>query len=49
MEAVQGGAAPQWLRRAYDATHRPPSEVFPAEPALRPTEFATKVLQEVAK
>jgi branched-chain amino acid transport system permease protein len=49
MEAVQGGAAPNWLRRAYDDTHRPPDEAFPAEPALRPTEFATKVLQEVAK
>ena len=49
MEAVQGGSAPRWLTRAYDATHRPPAEVFPDEPALRPTEFATKVLQEVAK
>jgi branched-chain amino acid transport system permease protein len=49
MEAVHGGAAPNWLRRAYDATHRPPVEAFPAEPTLRPTEFATKVLQEVAK
>jgi len=49
MEAVQGGAAPSWLRHAYAATHHPPAEAFPAEPALRPTEFATKVLQEVAK
>ncbi len=49
MEAVQGGSAPAWLTRAYDATHRPPADAFPAEPALRPTEFATKVLQEVAK
>ena len=49
MEAVQGGKAPRWLTRAYDATHQPPVEAFPDEPALRPTEFATKVLQEVAK
>ena len=49
MEAVQGGRAPQWLRNAYDAAHRPPAEAFPDEPELRPTEFATKVLQEAAK
>jgi branched-chain amino acid transport system permease protein len=49
LEAVQGGSAPQWLVRAHAATHRPPEDGFPAEPALRPTEFATKVLQEVAK
>ena len=49
IEAAQGGRAPQWLRNAYAATHRPPAEPFPAEPELRPTAFATKVLQEVAK
>lgn len=49
MEAVQGGRAPQWLQNAYAATHRPLPEAFPAEPELRPTTFATKVLQEVAK
>lgn len=49
MEAMQGGHAPQWLRSAYDAAHRPAADAYPAEPALRPTEFATKLLQEVAK
>src|SRR3954447_24386126 len=49
LEAVQGGRAPQWLTNAYAATHREPSESYPVEPPLRPTEFATKVLQEVAK
>jgi branched-chain amino acid transport system permease protein len=49
MDAVQGGRTPQWLRTAYDAAHRPPAAAYPAEPGLRPTEFATKVLQEVAK
>ena len=49
MEARQGGAAPQWLKNAYAAAHRAPAEPFPAEPPLRPTEFATKVLQEVVK
>lgn len=49
MEALQGGQAPQWLRSAYAATHRPPADPFPDEPKLRPTEFATTVLQEVAK
>ena len=49
MEAMQGGRAPQWLQNAYAATHRPPADAFPAEPQLRPTEFATKLLQEVAK
>ncbi|MDQ1696325.1 MAG: branched-chain amino acid transport system permease protein livM [Frankiaceae bacterium] len=49
MEAVQGGRAPEWLQNAYAATHRPPAAAFPDEPPLRPTEFATKVLQEVAK
>jgi ABC-type branched-subunit amino acid transport system permease subunit len=49
MDAVQGGRTPQWLRTAYDAAHRLPAAAYPAEPGLRPTEFATKVLQEVAK
>lgn len=49
MEALQGGRAPRWLQQAYAATHRPPADAFPVEPELRPTPFATKVLQEVAK
>jgi branched-chain amino acid transport system permease protein len=49
IEAMQGGQAPQWLQKAYAATHRPPADPFPAGPALRPTEFATTVLREVAK
>jgi branched-chain amino acid transport system permease protein len=49
IETVQGGRAPQWLRNAYAAAHRPTAEAFPAESQLRPTEFATKLLQEVAK
>lgn len=49
MEAMQGGRAPQWLQNAYAATHRPSPVAFPDEPRPRPTEFATKVLQEVAK
>jgi branched-chain amino acid transport system permease protein len=49
MEAMQGGRAPRWLQNAYAAMHRPPAGAFPAEPELRPTAFASKVLQEVAK
>src|SRR4051794_7414364 len=49
MEAMQGGRAPHWLQNAYAAAHRPLADAFPSEPALRPTEFASKVLQEVAK
>jgi branched-chain amino acid transport system permease protein len=49
MEAIQGGRAPDWLRKAYATTHRPPADAFPAEPELRPTAFATKLLQEVVK
>jgi branched-chain amino acid transport system permease protein len=49
MDAMQGGQAPRWLQRAYAGTHRSPGEAFPVDPPLRPTEFATKVLREVAK
>ena len=49
IDAAQGGRAPQWLSSAYAASHRPAPDAFPAEPALQPTEFATKLLQEVAK
>jgi branched-chain amino acid transport system permease protein len=49
METVQGGRAPQWLHTAYAAAHLPPAGPYPAEPELRPTEFATKLLQEVTK
>jgi branched-chain amino acid transport system permease protein len=49
METVQGGRAPQWLHTAYAAARLPPAGPYPAEPELRPTEFATKLLQEVTK
>lgn len=49
IEAAQGGRAPQWLQKAYAESHRPRADAFSPEPALRPTEFATKLLQEVAK
>jgi len=49
MEAMQGGRAPHWLQTAYAASSRSPSDAQPAEAQLRPTDFATKVLQEVAR